>query len=253
MTEFTSFDQLFPGRFLKAGLLNGQPVTYTIKNITREELEGEKGPEPKIVMAFDETPLALVLAKVNAVAVKAMFGADVQQWIGKRVTLYGTTAIMPLPTRKNEPCIRVYGSPDITEEIRCEWTPPRRRPIIQILKPVASATLQAAMGKVEAATSIDELPALLGRAAELTEAGKLTAGEYEQISGAIDARHFAISKAAVLSQLEGKTEILRAFAKKYSVAPKTSVTDAICTQEHVDFITAALAGEGAPEPSDATP
>jgi hypothetical protein len=109
------------------------------------------------------------------------------------------------------------------------------------------------MGKVEAVTSIDELPALLGRAAELTEAGKLTAGEYEQISAAIDARHFAISKAEVLSQLEGKTEILRAFASKYSVAPKTSVTDAICTQEHVDFITAALAGEGAPEPSDATP
>lgn len=251
--EFKSFDQLYPGRWLKAGLLDGQLATYTIKDITREELEGEKGPEPKIVMAFEETPLALVLAKVNAVAIKAMFGPDIQQWLGKRITLYGTTSIMPLPTRKNEPCLRVYGSPDIADEIECAWTPPRRRKLIQILKPVASPTLQAAMGKIDAATTIDELPALLKRAAELTEAGKLTAGEYEKISGAIDQRHFALSKSAVLSQLEGKTEILRAFVKQYSIGANTSVTDAIATQEHVDYLSAALASEGTPEPSNAAP
>lgn len=250
MTAFTSFDELYPGQWLKAGLFNGQHVTYTIKDIQREELEGEKGPEPKIVMSFDETPLKLVLAKVNAVAIRSMFGAQVPEWIGKRITLYGTTAIMPLPTRKNEPCIRVYGSPDITEEIRCEWTPPRRRKLVQTLKPVASATLEAALAKVAAATAEADLAAIITRATELTDNGKLTPTEFERISAAVDTRHFELSKAAVLSQLEGKTEILRAFAEKFPVEPGTSVTDAIQTQEHVDFITTALASTGASAASD---
>lgn len=249
MTTFTSFDQLYPGAYLKAGLFEGQPVTYTIKDIQREELEGEKGPEPKIVMSFEETALKLVLAKVNAVAIKAMFGPSVPEWIGKRVTFYGTTAILPLPTRKSEPCIRVFGSPDITEEVRCEWTPPRKRKVVQILKPVASATLQAALGKVEAATTTAELEPLLARAAELTNQGKLSATEFEQISGAIDRRHFAITKAEVLTKLEGKTEILRVFVDKYPIEQGTSVTDAITSQEQVDFLSEALAREGASPPS----
>jgi len=249
VTTFTSFDQLYPGQWLKAGLFEGQPVTYTIKDIEREELEGEKGPEPKIVMSFEETALKLVLAKVNAVAIKAMFGPQVPEWIGKRITLYGTTAILPLPTRKSEPCIRVFGSPDITEEIRCEWTPPRKRKVIQILKPVVSATLQAALGKVEAATTTADLEPLMARAAELTSQGKLSSAEFEQISAAIDKRHFAITKAELLPRLEGKTEILRAFVAKYPIEKGTSVTDAISSQEHVDYLTEALAGEGAPSAS----
>jgi len=249
MTEFTSFDELYPGQYLKAGLFNGQPVTYTIKNLTREELEGEKGPEPKIVMSFEETPLALVLAKVNAVAIKAMFGPQVPEWIGKRVTFYGTTSIMPLPTRKNEPCIRVYGSPDITEEIQCEWTPPRKRKLIQTLKPVISATLEVALGKIEAATAVEDLNALMTRATQLTEQNKVTAHEFEKISAAIDARHFAISKENVIAQLKSKPEILRAFTDKYPIPPNTRVTDAITTQEHVKYLAAALASTRASKSS----
>jgi len=195
MTAFQSFDELYPGRFLKAGLFNGQPATFTIKDIAREELEGEKGPEPKIVMSFAETPHPLVLAKVNAVAIKAMFGPQVTEWIGKRVTLYGTTTIMPLPTRKDEPCIRVWGSPDIDEEIRCEWTPPRKRKLVQTLKPVISATLQAALAKVEAATATAELEAVMARATQLTEAGKLTPAEFSKISAAIDSRSTELARA----------------------------------------------------------
>jgi hypothetical protein len=195
MTAFQSFDELYPGRFLKAGLFNGQPATFTIKDIAREELEGEKGPEPKIVMSFAETPQPLVLAKVNAVAIKAMFGPQVTEWIGKRVTFYGTTTIMPLPTRKDEPCIRVWGSPDIDEEIRCEWTPPRKRKLVQTLKPVISATLQAALAKVEAATAAADLEAIMARAAQLTEAGKLSPAEFAKIGAAIDSRSTELARA----------------------------------------------------------
>jgi hypothetical protein len=279
MTELQSFDQLFPGRFLKAGLLNGQPATFTIKGVTREELEGEKGPEEKVVMTFEETPLALVLAKVNAVCVKAMFGPQIADWIGKRVTLYGTTAIMPLPTRKDEPCLRVYGSPDITEEVKCEWTPPRRRKLTQILKPVLSPTLQAALAKVEAATAAAELEAIMARATQLTEAGKLTPAEFSKISAAIDSCSTELARApegeqaqaepapeepkpltlaakrALLKQIEAlpteqQAAVLSSFAQRFETKPGVTIANAITTQEHAAYLAEIIAGPGASEPSD---
>ena len=270
MTTFQSFDELYPGRFLKAGLFNGQPVTYTISDIDREELEGERGTEPKIVVSFKETPLKLVLAKINAVAVKAMFGAQVPEWIGKRVTLYGTTSLMPMPTRKDEPCIRVWGSPDIKEEVRVEWTPPRRKQkVVQVLKPVASATLEAALARVETATSGDDLAAILKRAGEVVESGKLTQAEYERVAAAVDARALALAppapeatpesvgapepvhqpaalsladKRKLKAQIEGcppakQQAIYRQFAEKFNVPASLQ---SIQNSDHASYITELL-------------
>jgi hypothetical protein len=184
-TEFTSYDELYPGRFLKAGLFNGQPATYTITAIHREEIEGDKGKEPKVIMSFGETPLQLVLAKVNAEAIKTMFGSSVPNWIGKRITFYGTTAIMPYPKRKDEPCIRVYGSPDITEEVRCEWTPPRRKPVVQILKPTTSDVVTKALAAATKATTPAARAQIRKRAADLHEAGTITRDELAVIAKAV--------------------------------------------------------------------
>ena len=52
-------------------------------------------------MSFEETAMQLVLAKVNAVAIKSMFGNDVRDWLRKRLTLYATTEIMPFPKRRD--------------------------------------------------------------------------------------------------------------------------------------------------------
>src|SRR5210317_1260950 len=105
-----NFDDLYPSRFLKAGNIPNGKANYTIKAVAREPLETDQGTEEKVIMTFEETAMQLVLAKVNAVCIRAMFGSDVQAWIGKRVTLYTTTAIMPFPRRRDEPCIRVFGS-----------------------------------------------------------------------------------------------------------------------------------------------
>jgi hypothetical protein len=88
-----NFDELYPGRFLKAGLIPNGKATYTIASVAREQIEGENGVEDKVLMTFSETAMQLVLPKVNAVAIRAMFGSDVQAWIGKRVTLYATTDV----------------------------------------------------------------------------------------------------------------------------------------------------------------
>jgi hypothetical protein len=188
MTDIQSFDSLYPGRFLKAGMFNGQPVTYTIKSIQHDEIEGEKGTEQKVVLTFQETPFEHVLPKINAVAIKAMFGPQVQEWVGKRVTLYGTTAIMPFPKKKDEPCIRIFGSPDIKADVRCEWTPPRRKVVVQILRPVQSPVLIAALAAIDADPDAGALEKFTTRADILLQEGKINDAEHAEITAAIQKR-----------------------------------------------------------------
>lgn len=180
-----NFDDLYPSRFLKAGNIPNGKANYTIKAVAREPLETDQGTEEKVIMTFEETAMQLVLAKVNAVCIRAMFGSDVQQWIGKRVTLYATTAIMPFPRRRDEPCIRVFGSPDIKEEVVCEWTPPKRRKLVQKLQP--TGYFQAAARAIKQATP-DQLSAMRKRVDDLLKAEELTAEEHKALIAQITAR-----------------------------------------------------------------
>ncbi len=116
------FDQLYPGRFIKAGELLGKKVTLTIAEVDTEELMGEDGNKKiKATLAFKETEKMHVMCKTNGVCLRDMFGKDLSAWVGKRVTLFPDTW-------NGEPCIRVWGSPDIEEEIEVTVTLPRRRP-----------------------------------------------------------------------------------------------------------------------------
>lgn len=116
------FDQLYPGRFIKAGELLGKKVTLTIADVDTEELQGEDGKSKvKATLAFKETEKMHVMCKTNGVCLKEMFGKDLSTWVGKRVTLFPDTW-------NGEPCIRVWGSPDITEEVEITVSLPRRRP-----------------------------------------------------------------------------------------------------------------------------
>lgn len=257
MTQIQSFSSLYPGRFLKADLFNGQLVTYTITDVAHEELEGEKGAETKVVMSFKETPLKLILAKINGIAIRELFGPQIPTWIGKRITLYGTTAIMPMPTKKSEPCIRVYGSPEITEDVTVSWTPPRRKtPVVQTLKPVISPTLSAALGKVEAATGPDELAAIQKRADELLGSGGLNEAEHAKITAAITAR--APEPEPTTLSLADKRK-LKAQIESHPPAKQQAIyaalkerfnTTTIQTAEHASYVTELLTGTGTPDGGD---
>lgn len=133
-TAPTHFDELYPGRFLKAGLFKGKPVTLKISQVLQEDLEGEKGVQKKAILCFAHTDKQLVLCKLNGLCVKAMFGAAVQAWVGKRVTLFGTAEIAPM--RRGEECIRVWGSPDIASDMQTVVTLPKRKPITIPLRKV---------------------------------------------------------------------------------------------------------------------
>lgn len=116
------FDQLYPGRFIKAGELLGKKVTLTITDVDMEDLIQEDGKKKaKATIAFKETEKQLVMCKTNGISIKAMFGKVLAEWIGKRVTIFPDTW-------NNEPCVRIWGSPDIAKDQEVEISLPRRRP-----------------------------------------------------------------------------------------------------------------------------
>lgn len=109
-----TYESAFPGRFLKAALFEGKQVTLTIAKAYMEQLEGDKGAENKLILAFAGKTLELVCNKTNAYCLKEMFGNKVGAWVGKRVTFFPTdTNFGP----KKVDCIRIFGSPDIEADI----------------------------------------------------------------------------------------------------------------------------------------
>ena len=116
-----TFDDLYPGRFLKAGNFDGRKVTLTVERCDLEELEGDDGKKTKAIIHIRETTRALVACKTNGICIREMFGPVLADWTGKRVTLF--------PSEWNgEPCIRVWGSPDIAAPVVVEVKLPRRKP-----------------------------------------------------------------------------------------------------------------------------
>jgi hypothetical protein len=130
------FDQLYPGRFIKAGELLGRKVTMTISDVDLEDLQGEDGkPKAKAILSFKETEKMLVTCKTNGICLKEMFGKELAQWVGKRVTVFPDTW-------NGEPCIRVWGSPDIAADIDVMVTLPRRRPFKKTMHKVETQSRQ---------------------------------------------------------------------------------------------------------------
>lgn len=125
------FDQLYPGRFIKAGELLGKKVTLTITDVDVEDLMGEDNkPKAKATLTFKETEKQMVMCKTNGICIKAMFGKKLSDWVGKRVTIFPDTW-------NGEPCIRVWGSPDIERDMDVEIALPRRRPFKKTMHRVA--------------------------------------------------------------------------------------------------------------------
>lgn len=117
----TVFDQLYPGRFIKAGELLGKKVTLTIEDVNMEELLDEMNQKKaKALVSFKETTKQLVICKTNGICMKEMFGKQLSAWVGKRITIFEDTW-------NNEPATRIWGSPDIEKDMEVEISLPRRR------------------------------------------------------------------------------------------------------------------------------
>lgn len=136
------WDELYPGRFIKAGDLKGKNVTLKIASVSIEELIGDKGPKIKGIITFDKTDKALALNRTNGICLKAMFGKKVQEWVGHRVTLF--------PSQWNgEDCIRVYGSPELAADTVVSIVLPRRRPYDMTMHKVAEVGARRAAAEAQ--------------------------------------------------------------------------------------------------------
>lgn len=169
MTQIVDYDELFPGRFIKAGDLKGRDVTVEIADVEKEELPQEKGGDrERGILSFKGTKKKLVLNRTNGECVKAMFGRKVPGWIGKRLTLY--------PAEWNgDLCIRIRGSPDISAPVTFELKLPRKKP---------KATTLVVTGKggkaAPAKSQEEELPEAGPEEIEDTIGAAARAGEPEQ-------------------------------------------------------------------------
>lgn len=128
-----TYDELYPGRFIKAGELLGKKVPLTIADVDLEELSDSTGKAKiKCIVSFKETQKMLVACKTNGLCIKAMFGKTLADWKGKRVFLFQGQW-------NGEECVRIWGSPDIKEEFEVEIALPRKRPFKMTMHKVAGA------------------------------------------------------------------------------------------------------------------
>ncbi len=132
------WDELYQGRFLKAGELQGKKFTLTIASVDIYELEGEKGKKVKGVIGFRETPKLVALNRINGLCLRGMFGRHVQEWVGKRVTLFPST-VQEAGAMKGDPCVRVFGSPDIGHDLDVPITLPKRKPYTMTMQKITAA------------------------------------------------------------------------------------------------------------------
>lgn len=94
---------LYPTDYIGAADLIGQDRVLTIREIVKEDVQTKDGkPEKKAVVYFKELAekaqkerskeRKMVLNKTNAKTIAKLYGPEVESWVGKRVTLYPTTA-----------------------------------------------------------------------------------------------------------------------------------------------------------------
>jgi hypothetical protein len=136
-------DALTIGQYIKAAefgnTLPAEP-TWTIAGANIEDVPSLKpGAQegktvPKGVVFLKDIPRGWVMNKTNVACIKGMFGAETDDWIGKRITLYRDATVKP------EPGIRVRGSPDIDREIRVTVKLPKKAPITITLVPTGRAS-----------------------------------------------------------------------------------------------------------------
>lgn len=103
--------------------MNGKDLTLTVAGVVLEELEGDKKKETKGLVAFKETPKSLVLNKTNGLCIRAMFGRETNEWVGKRITFYPAA----IDFGDADIAIRVRGSPDLAADMEFELKLPRKK------------------------------------------------------------------------------------------------------------------------------
>lgn len=164
-------DALTPSKYIKAadfGATMPKFPTLTIRSAVIEKVpslkpgarEGDEEKKGAIYFTDEPDDRGWVINKTNKECLKALFGNETDDWIGKRVTLMAMSVqVGP----KKDMGVRIKGSPDITEEIRCVVKLPKRKPETFVLVPTGSIT---GAGR-DLSKPREEPPEILARLTEL--------------------------------------------------------------------------------------
>ncbi len=169
MSKIVDWDQLYPGRFWKAGLLApDEKKVLVVSEVHVEPLETEKGIKEKGVITFEGEKLQMPLNKTNGICLREMFGRVPYKWAGHRFAIFsGTWA--------NEPCVRIWGSPELTEDKAVTIELPKRKPFVLVMhamgaqKPAAQRPADEAPPAPRCSPRCTEVLMLMGAAKTLED------------------------------------------------------------------------------------
>jgi hypothetical protein len=99
------YELMFPSNYLRCSDLMGKDVKVTIEKVSAEPLVLRGGKQQqKATIRFVGKKKALVLCRTSADVIAEAYGKQVEAWVGKEITLYGTTTKLK---GKTVDCIRV--------------------------------------------------------------------------------------------------------------------------------------------------
>lgn len=82
-------------RYVAAYELGGKDVTLKIKSAASASVEGPKGAKRKLIITFEGARKPFLSNATNCKTIAAMYGTDVENWVGKAITLFPTTTSSP--------------------------------------------------------------------------------------------------------------------------------------------------------------
>lgn len=154
-----NYKLFFTGDYLSAvemrEKMGDKPLIVTIANVRKVRLEsmapvdgegGTKKEKDRGVVGFKEIDRGWVLNRTNAECLVAMWGAETDAWIGKRVALITTMVRLG---GKQELGIRVGGSPDLAQPVTATIKLPRKKPFDMRLMPVGRGPAQGQQQQAE--------------------------------------------------------------------------------------------------------
>lgn len=85
--------EAFKGNFIDALCVTGQDAVLEIEKITppNGEKSSDGRPIDRPILRFVKTDKGLILNKTNARTIGLALGNEMDNWIGKKITLYATT------------------------------------------------------------------------------------------------------------------------------------------------------------------
>lgn len=88
----TDYRSMFDNEYIGAWDLEGREATVTIADVSKVRLKSPSGKEDtKIRLSFEGKEKGMVVNKTNARTIAGLYGTKVEQWKGKRITLFATT------------------------------------------------------------------------------------------------------------------------------------------------------------------